>query len=676
MNTGQKSIRFLERCIEPSASVTDLEQRSKARLLKIIMLVFLMLSTVLLVFRLPAHGYFLDLEILGRLSILMMSSIGLFFAHRGHLQTPFLSLMIASDLIIFALAIFGPETLRLDALNYLMIITLFGTLFIPNKINAILYLFQLLGLLSFFRILPVSSYEKLIIGPVGLNITLGALILIIAKYRDYLAQQRKQILLLKEEQIKLSEEKFSKAFRFSPSMMALSNISDGRLIDVNEAFYAVLGYRREELLDHSFKNPGVFADPDDISRLSQKMEQDNYIHNHETQLVTKSGEIKSCLVSAERIEVGDQSCLLSVITDISGQKQIEAREREQRIIAEALRDTAAALSSSLEINDIMLTVLEYAARVVPHDAANIVLADDERLEMMARVYRSGNYQQGNKNSDSLQGIRIDDVPGFRMMSTTGQALIIADTETSDFWVSYPESQWVKSFLGMPIQIKGRTIGFLNLDSGTCGYFKQEHAERLQSFVNQVAVALENAHLYNQVKRLAIADELTHLYNRRGLFEFGKREVDRAYRFRKPLSALFVDIDHFREFNNKYSYLVGDQVLRLLAEVIHSSVRDTDLVGRYGGEEFVILLTETDTNTALEVAERLRLQVESSHLSTDWGELGFTVSIGVAIIKPTQKAKRSVTTKDKMSLEQFIEKAGQALQLAKQSGRNCVYLSED
>jgi diguanylate cyclase (GGDEF)-like protein len=180
------------------------------------------------------------------------------------------------------------------------------------------------------------------------------------------------------------------------------------------------------------------------------------------------------------------------------------------------------------------------------------------------------------------------------------------------------------------------------------------------FAGHVAIALENAHLYTKIQHMAITDELTGLYNRRGLFEIGRREVERAQRYSHPLAAIMIDIDHFKKINDTYNHAIGDIVLRSFAECCLRNVREIDIVGRVGGEEFVILLPETDLPACQLVAERLRKRILENRTRTDLGDISITVSMGVASM--TAKAR---------DLSDLIRQADEALYIAKNSGRDRI-----
>ncbi len=189
---------------------------------------------------------------------------------------------------------------------------------------------------------------------------------------------------------------------------------------------------------------------------------------------------------------------------------------------------------------------------------------------------------------------------------------------------------------------------------------ESEAPAVTVFASQVAVAIQNTRLYAALQKLAVTDELTGLSNRRQLFELGQREVEISYRFDRPLSVLMIDIDYFKTVNDRFGHTAGDAVVKEIANRLRGAVREVDIVSRYGGEEFLILLLEIQREKACQVAERIRRSVAGSDFVTDQGAIPVTISIGVAEL--TQEAH---------DLNRLIQVADQALYQAKQNGRNCV-----
>jgi diguanylate cyclase (GGDEF)-like protein len=184
------------------------------------------------------------------------------------------------------------------------------------------------------------------------------------------------------------------------------------------------------------------------------------------------------------------------------------------------------------------------------------------------------------------------------------------------------------------------------------------------FAKQIGISLERARLFQEVQNLALTDPLTGLQNRRSLFELGRIEFARAQRMDRPFSCMMLDLDHFKKVNDTYGHPTGDLVLQEFAKRSAKSVREIDLVGRYGGEELVILLPETNKDTAVMVAERVRASIAAKPIHTPNVDVNITVSIGVAAMDQN-------TTQ----LETLIARADQAVYIAKHRGRNCVATSK-
>jgi diguanylate cyclase (GGDEF)-like protein len=180
------------------------------------------------------------------------------------------------------------------------------------------------------------------------------------------------------------------------------------------------------------------------------------------------------------------------------------------------------------------------------------------------------------------------------------------------------------------------------------------------FGSQVAIALQNAHLMDKVQNMAITDALTGIFNRGHFFDLAEHEFSQARRYDLPLSVVILDIDNFKKFNDIYGHIVGDQVLANVAQVLQGNLRENDTLGRYGGEEFSILMPVTDLDAAHKVALRLRKCVADSSVATSAGPVSVKISIGV-----------SQLTEELPTLLSLVNRADQAMYIAKSTGGNSV-----
>lgn len=219
-----------------------------------------------------------------------------------------------------------------------------------------------------------------------------------------------------------------------------------------------------------------------------------------------------------------------------------------------------------------------------------------------------------------------------------------------------------SLLSVPILWQDQVTGVIQVFRGSDqAFFQAGDQELLVLFASQAATALENSRLYARLQHQAITDELTGVYNRRGLFELGRREVERSRRYHQVLSAILFDIDHFKLVNDRFGHAVGDQLLAALGQCCLHSVREVDLVGRYGGEEFVVLLPQSDLPVAQQIAERIRSLVSQIFIPTTSGESAHaTISMGVTMLVETDT-----------ELDALLVRADNAMYAAKNAGRNRI-----
>ncbi|MCA9401752.1 MAG: GGDEF domain-containing protein [Candidatus Omnitrophica bacterium] len=207
--------------------------------------------------------------------------------------------------------------------------------------------------------------------------------------------------------------------------------------------------------------------------------------------------------------------------------------------------------------------------------------------------------------------------------------------------------------------KNTNLGYLIVER-----LLMEDFEKVKILGHQFALALRRVQLYKELEYSAIRDGLTDLHTRRYTLERLNEETIRAMAKKIPLSFLMVDVDFFKSFNDRYGHLTGDQILREIAEIIKESIREIDIAGRYGGEEFCVVLPDTNQEGALLAAERIRQATEKKEIVAYDTRVYVTVSVGVATF-PT----------DAENAEELLDKADLALYRSKQGGRNRVTIFE-
>ncbi len=216
----------------------------------------------------------------------------------------------------------------------------------------------------------------------------------------------------------------------------------------------------------------------------------------------------------------------------------------------------------------------------------------------------------------------------------------------------------KDYTVFPLKINKTKIGYLAAEG-----IRQEEKEKFHILTYQFLLGVKRAFLYQRIQELAIIDSLTEVLSRRYWSERFNEEIQRSQKFKLNLACLMLDIDFFKNYNDRYGHLVGDAILKGIAKSIKENIREIDIIGRYGGEEFSVILTETTKDVARFAAERIRSAVVNKQLRAYDEELKITVSIGI-----------SVFPDDAKDLAGLVEKADQALYQAKKSGRNrvCVF----
>jgi len=206
-----------------------------------------------------------------------------------------------------------------------------------------------------------------------------------------------------------------------------------------------------------------------------------------------------------------------------------------------------------------------------------------------------------------------------------------------------------------LQSKRKKFGYLAIEGVTLG-----DREKVMILGHQFALALRRVRLYSEIEQIAITDSLTEVYTRRHTLERFSEELGRSSLRHIKMSFLMIDVDFFKRFNDQFGHLTGDQILREIGFLIRQNIREIDIAGRYGGEEFCVILPDTDRQGARYAAERIRKAVEKNEIKAYDTNVRVTVSIGAATFPD-----------DGRKTEELIDKADWALYRCKKSGRNTV-----
>jgi len=258
---------------------------------------------------------------------------------------------------------------------------------------------------------------------------------------------------------------------------------------------------------------------------------------------------------------------------------------------------------------------------------------------------------------------------------TGKEMYVPNCSRDHRFVAIEGLRMEGSLLVMPLQYKGDTLGVINFGRAGEDSFSAQEIQMLKLVSNQVALTMANAELYTKTQELSVTDELTQVYNRRHFQQVLQLEWKRASRFRRNLSVLMADVDFFKKVNDQFGHLIGDEILRQMGGLLKSCLREVDTVARFGGEEFVVLLPDTDKQGALAVAEKIRHLISTHSFGPETlgsqtpglQTLGsITVSVGI-----------SCYPDDANEMDELIDHADIALYEAKDRGRNLIamYKSE-
>ena len=298
--------------------------------------------------------------------------------------------------------------------------------------------------------------------------------------------------------------------------------------------------------------------------------------------------------------------------------QLQANRDQMRRDLRRLGET---LSSTHDLTRILGVILDTAVDTLRADAGAVYLTTTSGDDLYLKVGRELEGRGATSSGHLAIGSGVIGAVALSGDPACGQVGV--DVHPS------ADEPTASDLIAVPLRSSGRVIGVLAVYDRQTGPFASTDLETLLTFAGQASVAVENVLLHQEAQRLSVTDGLTGVSNYRAFQRQLAREVERAHRFERPLGLLLLDIDHFKEVNDTYGHQVGDQVLIELARRVQAEVRDVDFVARYGGEELVVVLPETDIEGGGLLAERICESVRAMPFDASTTPLTVTVSVGVA-----------------------------------------------
>ena len=344
---------------------------------------------------------------------------------------------------------------------------------------------------------------------------------------------------------------------------------------------------------------------------------------------------------------------------------LERRVRAQELLMEAAHRLGSTLDKAALLERLSRVIREKLGRA---DFLIYLVVEAEDREARLEVVRAS----GLLDRDDVRGRRFRVGEGITgLVAETGAPLLVHDLRDPFARTATPPAVQTPplieegSLVAVPMLHKGRVVGVFEFYDPRIGAFDDDDGKLLEALGAQAAMAVVNADLYQTTLELSVTDSLTKLMNRRALNRLLDAELERARRFNTPLAVLMLDVDHFKQYNDRMGHLMGDEALKGVALALSQSVRKVDAVARFGGEEFCVVLPRTDEVAGLEVAEKLIKAVRALELPGGSSQpLGrMSISVGVAVYPDDMPPAF-----DEPPIKVLVDVADQAAYEAKRRGR--------
>jgi diguanylate cyclase (GGDEF)-like protein len=326
-----------------------------------------------------------------------------------------------------------------------------------------------------------------------------------------------------------------------------------------------------------------------------------------------------------------------------------------------LTDIVKTANSILEPRKVIELVMAKVQELIPSEAWSLLMIDEERKDLVFEMAIGG----GGENMSAFRVKMGEGIAGW--VAQTGEPVIVNDTRRDPRFARRFDSATrfrTRSVLCAPLVSRGRTLGVVQVINRRRGQFTRADLELLLTLVEPCAIALENAILFQRAEQLTITDDLTKLFNSRYMNLYIGREIKRCKRHGIPISVIFLDLDGFKGINDQYGHLAGSMTLTEVGGILTRCVRESDILARYGGDEFVAVLPETPAAGAMIIAERIRKSIAShAFLESQGLQARLSASIGIASYPDHA-----------LTPEGLVQKADQAMYRVKERNKNGIELA--
>ena len=329
--------------------------------------------------------------------------------------------------------------------------------------------------------------------------------------------------------------------------------------------------------------------------------------------------------------------------------RVYEREQQQHQRAEALVGVLTTAASTLGLNKVLVKICQTAVDISVADRCSIFLiGEDGRLmPMMSLGVEDPEAWERFRNAQALAGSKASS-PDLRRfygaVTKLEDPVVIEDAASSPlipkWWL---EAFQVKSLVHYPLRIKDKTIGLMTMDAFRQPVlFPKEEVDTLAAIAKQAAVVIENARLHEQLQEQAITDHITGLFNHRHIFQRLEEEFARAARSNATFAVMMMDVDKFKDINDTYGHLEGDEALRFIGQKLRETLRATDIIGRYGGDEFMAILPDTTREQAEEAGQRIMSMLAETPFTLESLDrsVPLAMSIGFACLPARQPGQET------------------------------------